>query len=71
MRITIGNNWRGLKTINTDVYAPMLGFKNLDEFLEAARLTGKWHKIKVPTFCLTSTDDQICPDSIITPYKEV
>lgn len=43
MRNTIGSNWRGLKTINTDVYAPMFGFKNSDEFLEAARLTGKWH----------------------------
>ena len=59
-----------MKKINTEVYVPMFGFKNLDEYLETGRLTGDFHMIKVPKFCLSSNDDNITAESC-NPYKEV
>ena len=48
----------------------MFGYRNRDEYYTAGTLVGRLNKIKVPTFSLSSLDDQILP-GFSTPYKEV
>jgi len=48
----------------------MFGFKDKFDYYRAGTLAGKLNKIAVPTFSLSSLDDQICPNEF-NPIKEV
>ena len=54
---SFATNWSGLKKIDNDLYLPMFGYKNTEEYYEAAVLSGKFNRIKTPLLCLSADDD--------------
>lgn len=70
IRHSFANNWRGLKQLDEDLYVPMFGYKDCEDYYTNGTMTGQFHKIKVPTFCLSANDDFITP-YFTNPTKEV
>ena len=54
---SFATNTTGLKKIDLDLYIPMFGYKNCDDYNQASVMTGRFKDIKVPTFCLSTDND--------------
>jgi predicted alpha/beta-fold hydrolase len=48
------NNRTGLKGIDEELYVPMFGFKDCEEYYKAATFAGSIHKVQVPLLCLSA-----------------
>lgn len=57
MEMVFQTNRTGLKTLDENIYTPMFGFKDVNEYYRGTTLAGKLNKIKVPTFSLGTLDD--------------
>mmetsp|Transcript_22604 Transcript_22604/g.27958 ORF Transcript_22604/g.27958 Transcript_22604/m.27958 type:complete len:258 (-) Transcript_22604:135-908(-) len=53
-------NWSGLKAFDEHIFPRMFGYANKQEYYEAVSLAERVTDIKVPTFALGASDDQIC-----------
>ena len=56
MQAVFAANKNGLKTLDEEIFTPMFGFKNANDYYRAVTLAGTFHKIKVPTFGLHTID---------------
>lgn len=69
MEMVFQTNRTGLKTLDENIYTPMFGFKDVNEYYRGTTLAGKLNKIKVPTFSLGTLDDQVI-NPACEPIKE-
>ena len=63
-------NKNGLWTIDEQIYAPMFGFKDRQEYYKECSLSGQWNRVKVPTLSLSALDDVLCTNEY-NPNKEI
>ena len=57
MQAVLAANKDGLRTLEEEIFAPMFGFKNLNDYYRGITLAGNFHKIRVPTFGMHTIDD--------------
>jgi len=57
MQTVFTTNRNGLRTLDEELFTPMFGFKDVNDYYNSITLAGKFHEIKVPTFSLHTLDD--------------
>ena len=65
----VETNKNGLPTLDEKVFTKMYGYRNVEHFYDCVTVADRLPKIKVPTFALSSVDDQIADDRVV-PRKQ-
>ena len=56
----LSSNWSGMKALDDHIFTRMFGYSNAQDYYDQVTIAERANEIKVPTFALGATDDQIC-----------